>query len=92
MSAFSLRVRVLSRFSRVQLFVNPWTVAHQAPLSLVFSRQEYWRGLAFPYQGYLPDPEIKPTSPMSPALASRFSTTEEPPRKPKVKAKEAILS
>ena len=39
---------VLSRFSRVQLFENPWTVAHQAPLSMGFSRQEYWSGLPFP--------------------------------------------
>ena len=39
---------VLSRFSHVQLFANPWTVAHQAPLSMGFSRQEYWSGLPFP--------------------------------------------
>ena len=49
--------------SRVQLFVTPWTVAHQAPLSIEFSRQEYWRGLPFPSPGDLPDPRIEPKSP-----------------------------
>ena len=39
---------MLSHFSRVQLFVTPWTVAHQVPLSMGFSRQEYWSGLPFP--------------------------------------------
>ena len=53
--------------------VTPWAVAHQAPLSMVFSRQEYWSGLPFPSPGDLPDPGIKPTSP---ALAGRFFTTE----------------
>ena len=41
----------------------PWTVAHQAPLYMEFSRQEYWNGLPFPSPGDLPDPEIKPGSP-----------------------------
>ena len=41
---------MLSRFSRVRLFVTPWTVARQAPLSMGFSRQEYWSGLPFPYR------------------------------------------
>ena len=45
--------------SRVRLFVAPWTVAHQAPLSMGFSRQEYWSGLPFPSPGDLPDPGIK---------------------------------
>ena len=49
--------------SRVRLFVTPWTVAHQAPPSMGFSRQEYWRGLPFPSPGDLPDPGIKPGSP-----------------------------
>ena len=49
--------------SRVRLFVTPWTVAHQAPLSMGFSRQEYWSGLPFPPPGGLPDPGIKPRSP-----------------------------
>ena len=42
---------------------TPWTVAHQAPPSMVFSRQEYWSGLPFPSPGDLPDPGIKPRSP-----------------------------
>ena len=48
--------------SRVWLFVTPWTVAHQAPPSMEFSRQEYWSGLLFPSPGGLPDPGIKPRS------------------------------
>ena len=48
--------------------VNPWTVAHQVPLSMGFSRQEYWSGLPFPPLGDLPNPGIKPISPVSPAL------------------------
>ena len=48
--------------SRVLLFATPWTVAHQAPLSMGFSRQEYWSGLPFP------PPRIKPASLASPAL------------------------
>ena len=43
--------------------VTPWTVAHQAPLSMGFSRQEYWSGLPFPSPGDLPDPGIEPGSP-----------------------------
>ena len=69
---------VLSCFSRVQLFATPWTVAHQAPLSMGFSRQEYWSGLPFPFPGDLPDPGIEPTSLMSPALVGRFFTTSAP--------------
>ena len=57
--------------SRVQLFVSPWTVACQAPLSMEFSRQEYWSGLPCPSPGVLPDPGIKPRSLSSPALAGR---------------------
>ena len=49
-------VCVLRHFSHVQLFTAPWTVAHQAPLSMEFSRQEYWSGLLFPSPGNLPDP------------------------------------
>ena len=49
--------------SRVQLFVTPWTIAYQAPLSMEFSRQEYWSGLPFPSPGDLPNPGIKPRSP-----------------------------
>ena len=43
--------------------MTPWIVAHQAPLSMGFSRQEYWSGLPFPFPGDLPDPVIKPGSP-----------------------------
>ena len=54
--------------------MTPWTVAHQAPLSMELSRQEYWSGLPFPIPGDLPDPGIEPTSPVSPALAGGFFT------------------
>ena len=55
---------MLSRFSRVRLFATPWTVACQAPLSMEFSRQEYWSGLPFPSPGDLPDIGIAPGSPV----------------------------
>ena len=66
---------VLRHFSRVQLCVILWTVAHRASLSLGFSRQEYWSGLSCPPPGDLPNPGIEPVSLMSPALAGRFFTT-----------------
>ena len=56
-------------------FANPKTVAHRAPLSMGFLRQEYWSGLPFPFPGDLPNPGIEPMSPGSPALAGRFFTT-----------------
>ena len=68
--------------SHTQLFTIPWTVACQAPLSMGFSRQEYWSGLSFPSPGDLPNPGIEPVSPMTPALAGRFFTTV-PPGMPK---------
>ena len=61
--------------SYVRLFETPWAVAHQAPLSLGFSQQEYWSGLPFPTSGDLPDPRIEPVSLTSPALAGGFFTT-----------------
>ena len=61
--------------SRVWLFATPWTIDCQAPLSVGFSRQAYWRGLPFATTGDLPHPGIKPTSPVSPALADRFFNT-----------------
>ena len=64
-----------SNFSHVQLFVTPWTVACQAPLSMGFSRQEYCSGLPFPSLGDSPHPGIKPMSLVSPALAGGFVTT-----------------
>ena len=66
---------VLSCFSRVQLLVTLWTVARQAPLSMGFSRQEYWSGLPCPPPGDLPCPGIEPESIMPPALAGGFFTT-----------------
>ena len=53
------RACMLSRFSRVQLFVTPWTVACQAPLSMGFSGQEYWSGLPCPPPGDIPEPGIE---------------------------------
>ena len=61
--------------SCVQLFATPWTVTHQAPLSMEFSRQEYCTGLLFPSLRDLPDPEIEP---LFPTLADRFFITEPP--------------
>ena len=55
---------------------TPWTVAGQAPLSIGFSRQEYWRGLPILSLGDLPDPGIEPGSPGFPALAGVFFTSE----------------
>ena len=66
---------VLSRFSHVWLSMTLCTVAHQAPLSMGFSRQEYWSGLPCPPLGDLPNPGIKPTSLMFPALAGGIFTT-----------------
>ena len=63
-----MKVKVKS-LSRVQFFVTPWTVAHQAPLSMEFPRQGYWSGLPFPPPGALSFPGIAPASPVSPALA-----------------------
>ena len=64
-----------SCFSHDQLFATPWTIAPQAPLSVGFSRREYWSGLPSPPSGDLPTPGIKPVSLMSPALAGRFCIT-----------------
>ena len=65
----------------VWLFVITWAVAHQIPLSMEISKQEYWSGFLLPSLGVLPDPGIEPESPASPALAGGFLTTV-PPRKP----------
>ena len=67
--------------SHVQLFLTPWAVACQAPLSIGFSRQEYCSVLPFPASRDLPDPGIEPTSLVSPALAGRFFIIV-PPGKP----------
>ena len=72
------RVVVVKSLSHVRLFATPWTVACQAPLSMGFSRQEYWSGLPFPSPGDLRDPGIEPRSP---ALQAD-TLTSEPPGKP----------
>ena len=61
--------------SRVRLFVTPWTVAYQSPLSMGYSRQEYWSELPFPSPGDLPDPGIEPRYP---ALQADSLTSESP--------------
>ena len=66
---------------RVQLFVTPWTIARQAPLSRGFFRHEFWSGLPYPSPGYLPNLGIESTSPAASALAGIFFTAE-PPGKP----------
>ena len=79
---------MLKHFSHNRLFVTPWTVAHQVPLSVAFPRQEYWSVLPCPSPGDLSDPGIKPTFPVAPALAGKFLTTEPPG---KTKKKEAHI-
>ena len=77
-------------FSHVQLFATPWTVAHQAPLSMEFSRQEYWTGLPCPPLRGFPDSGIKPSSPASPAFQENSFThwaTWKSPWKASVKVK-----
>ena len=73
-----MHVCVLSHSVVSNYFATPWTVAHQAPLSMGFPRQEYWSGLSFPSPGYLPDPGIEPGSPAFQA----DSLPSEPPEKP----------
>ena len=75
-----VKVKVKS-LSSVRLFATPWTVAHQAPWSMRFSRHEYQSGLPFPSPGDLPDPGIKPRSPALQADA----LPSEPPGKPNLK-------
>ena len=83
--------------SRVLLFVIPWTVAGQAPLSMEFLRQEYWSGLSFPSLGIIPTKgsqemqEIELTSPVFPASTDRFFTTELPENKYLCKSKHIHL-
>ena len=72
-----MKVKLLSR---VRLFATPWTVARQAPLSMGFSRQDYWSGLPFPTPGDLPDPGIESGSPTLQA----DSLLSEPQEKPHV--------
>ena len=69
---------VLSCFSRVQLCATPWTVAHQAPLSMGFSRQEYWSGFSYSSPGDLPDPGFKRGSPVLQAKSLLSETLRNP--------------
>ena len=74
----TVKVKVkLKSLSRVWLFATPWTVAHQAPPSMVFSRQEYWSGLPFPSPGDLPNPGIEPRSPA--LQADALTSAQDPP-------------
>ena len=68
----------MKSLSHVQLFATPWTIAHQALLSMGFSRQEYWSGLPFPSPGDLPNPGIEPRS----LALQADALTSEPPGKP----------
>ena len=67
----SICCAVLSRFSSVQFSAIPWFTALQAPLSMGFSRQEYWSGLPCPPPGDHPEPGVEPTSPESPGLQAK---------------------
>ena len=75
---FKEKKEKVNSLSRVRLFATPWTVAYQAPLSMEFSRQEYWSGLPFPSSGDRPDPGIEPRSPVLQADV----LPSEPPGKP----------
>ena len=66
-----VKVKVKS-LSHVLLFATPWTVAHQVPLFMGFSGQEYWSGLPFPSPGDLPDPGIEPRSPILQVLGYKY--------------------
>ena len=75
------RVLCAQSLGCVRLFVTPWTVPRQAPLSMGFSRQEYWSGVPSPSPGDLPDPGVEPLSSASPAPQAD-SLPSEPPGKP----------
>ena len=72
---------MLSCFSHVRLFVTPWTIAHQAPLSMGFSRQEYCSGLSFSSPGEIPGPGMKPLSPMFYAFQTNSLSHQGSPHK-----------
>ena len=90
----SIRVKcLLNHFDRVQLFATLWTIACQAPLSMGFSRQEYWSGLPCPPPGELPNSGIKPASPGSLALqvnSSPLSHLGSPSLEKHLRAKETV--
>ena len=73
-----LHVGVLSPIGHVEVFATPWTAAHQIPLSMGFSRQEYWSGLSSPSPGDLPKPRIKPSFPTSSASQADSLPTKPP--------------
>ena len=83
----SLKVKV-KLLNRVPLFGIPWTIAHQAPPAMGFSRQEYWSGLPFPSPGDLPDLGIEPRSPALQADA----LTSEPPGKACLRRAKPLVS
>ena len=78
MTWMCIRVCLHSFFSRVQLFVTPWTVVSQPPLSMGFSRQQYWSGWPCPPPGDLPDSRIETLSLISPALPVDCLSSEPP--------------
>ena len=80
MHCMKVKVKV-KLLSRVRLFASPWTVVRQAPLSMGFSRQEYWSGLPFPSPGDLPNPGI---APRSPALQADALSSEPPGKQVKI--------
>ena len=88
-----MHVCMLNRFSHAWLFVILWTVACQVPLSMGFSRQECWSGLSCPLPGDLPDPRIKPESPVAPALKDSlcWATRRSPSLNPIWVSKSLIL-
>ena len=77
-SLYSLNKHCMLNLSHVQLFATTWTVAHQAPLSMGLSRQEYCSGLPFPFPGDLPDPGIKLGSPVLQAESLPTEVSEKP--------------
>ena len=81
MTSFNLRSQGAYVLSHVQFFLIPWIVAHQAPLSMEFSQQEYWSGFPFHPSGDLPNSGVEPTSPTAPVLAGRLFINE-PASKP----------
>ena len=76
--SFFMHACLLSCYVMSDSFVTPWTISHQVPLSMGFSRQEYWSKLPFPSPGDLPNLGIQPVSPVSPALAGGFLAPEPP--------------
>ena len=80
--ALRVCVCVCAQTLQLCLFATLWTVAHQAPKIMGFSRLEYWSGLPCPPAGPLPDPGIEPASPVASCIAGRIFTAE-PPGKPR---------